>query len=88
MVREIASRDLSVVRDQTGLDRAIAGLLPLATGTGPSADPALVALSIAVFARLREESRGAHARSDFPDQHDMAERRTMTLPPSSTPHGL
>lgn len=79
MVREIASRDLSVVRDQTGLDRAIAGLLPLATGAGPSADPALVALSIAVFARLREESRGAHARSDFPDQHDKAERRTMTL---------
>lgn len=78
-VRDIASRHLSVVRNQTGLDRAIAGLLPLATGSGPSADPALVALSIAVFARLREESRGAHARSDFPSQHDKAERRTMTL---------
>lgn len=80
MVRDIASRDLSVVRDQTGLDRAISALLPLSTGAGPSADPALVALSIAVFARLREESRGAHARSDFPAQHDKAERRTMTLP--------
>ncbi len=78
-VREIASRDLSVVRDQTGLDRAIVSLLPLATGAGPSADPALVALSIAVFARLREESRGAHARSDFPTRHEKAERRTMTL---------
>lgn len=78
-VREIASRDLSVVRDQTGLDRAIVSLLPLATGAGPSADPALVALSIAVFARLREESRGAHARSDFPARHEKAERRTMTL---------
>ncbi len=79
MVREIATRDLSVVRDKMGLDRAISALLPLATGSGPSADPALVALSIAVFARLREESRGAHARSDFPAQHDKAEHQTMTL---------
>lgn len=78
-VRDIASRDLSVVRDQPGLDRAIAGLLPLVTGAGPSADPALVALSIAVFARLREESRGAHARSDFPAKREKAERQTMTL---------
>ncbi len=81
LVRDIASRDLSVVRDQAGIDRAIAKLLPLATGAGPSADPALVALSIAVFARLREESRGAHARSDFPAQYEKAERRSMTLSP-------
>lgn len=79
-VREIASRDLSVMRDQAGLDRAIANLLPLARSAGPSSDPALMALSIAVFARLREESRGAHARSDFPAPIATAERRTMTLP--------
>lgn len=79
IVREIASRDLGVVREQTGLDRAIASLLPLATGAGPSSDPAIVALSIAVFARLREESRGAHARSDFPAQQQNVERQTMTL---------
>ncbi|MCD2177892.1 L-aspartate oxidase [Rhizobium sp. C1] len=78
-VREIASRDLSVVRNQAGLDRAIADLLPLASGNGPSSDPALVALAITVFARLREESRGAHARSDFPAPHAKPERRTMTL---------
>ncbi|HWU60392.1 MAG TPA: L-aspartate oxidase [Ensifer sp.] len=79
LVRETASRDLSVMRDRTGLDRAINRLLPLAMGAGPSSDPALVALSIAVFARLREESRGAHARSDFPEKDMAAERRTMSL---------
>lgn len=79
VVRDIASRDLGVVRDQAGLDEAIADLLPLATGAGPSSDPALVALAIAVFARLRDESRGAHARSDFPAQLPKAKRQTMTL---------
>jgi L-aspartate oxidase len=79
VVRDIASRDLGVVRDQAGLDHAIADLLPLATGAGPSSDPALVALAIAVFARLRDESRGAHARSDFPAQLPKAKRQTMTL---------
>jgi len=79
LVRDIASRDLGVVRDQAGVDRAISGLLPLTAGAGPSSDPALVALAIAVFARLREESRGAHARGDFPAQYKKAERQTMTL---------
>ncbi len=34
--------------------------------SGPASDPAIVALLIAVFASLRAESRGAHARTDFP----------------------
>ncbi|EWG14297.1 hypothetical protein [Xylella fastidiosa] len=34
---------------------------------------------IAIFAHLRTESRGAHARTDFPLKHDTTQRRNMTL---------
>jgi len=34
---------------------------------------------IAVFASLRAESRGAHARTDFPLKRAEAARRKMTL---------
>jgi L-aspartate oxidase len=78
-IRPIVSRGLGVLRNAGAIDGVIASLLPLALGDGPSADPALVALSIAVFAALREESRGAHARTDYPVRLADARRRTMTL---------
>ena len=78
-VRRIASGALGVTRNGAALDEAIAALLPLAEGDGPDADPAIVALSIAVFAALREESRGGHARTDFPRENQESQRRTMTL---------
>jgi len=56
---------LSVVRERTGLEAAVAHLQPLAF-RGGAADPALVALLVATAALAREESRGGHWRADFP----------------------
>ncbi|RWX19601.1 L-aspartate oxidase [Rhizobium hidalgonense] len=79
LVRPIVSRHLGVLRNAGAVEGAIATLLPLAEGDGPAADPAIVALLIAVFASLRLESRGAHARTDFPLKLAQANRRQMRL---------
>ncbi|SCX36204.1 L-aspartate oxidase [Agrobacterium rosae] len=78
-VRPIVSCHLGVLRNAGTVQEAIAGLLPLVEGKGPSSDPAIVALLIAVFTSLRKESRGALARTDFPSKLANAERRTMRL---------
>jgi L-aspartate oxidase len=78
-VRTIVSRPLGVLRNANGIRDAIAALLPLVDEEGPSTDPAIVALLIAVFALQREESRGARARIDFPRKLAVAQRQTMRL---------
>ena len=79
LVRPIVSRHLGVLRNAGAIHGAIAALLPLCEREGPATDPALVALTIAVFASLRTESRGAHARTDFPLKLRHAQRRMMHL---------
>lgn len=79
LVRPIVSRHLGVLRNAGAIHGAVASLLPLAEGDGSPSDPAIVALLIAVFASLRAESRGAHARTDFPLKRAETARRTMTL---------
>jgi L-aspartate oxidase len=79
LVRQITSRQLGVLRNEGGIHAAIAALLPLAEGEGAAADPAIVALLVAVSANLRRESRGAHARTDFPSKLADATRRRLTL---------
>lgn len=78
-VRPILSRGLGVIRDQAGLEAAIAELLPLATGTRPVAGPALVGLMLGVSALGRRESRGAHCRADFPASLPEARASLLTL---------
>jgi hypothetical protein len=57
------------------------GRSPTASGSvGPAADPALVALLIAVAALRRCESRGGHFRTDFPASDAVfRQRHTLTL---------
>jgi L-aspartate oxidase len=83
-VRPILSRGAGLERDREGLQQAVRALLPLATGQhakGPGAesDPAIVALMIAVSALRREESRGAHWRTDFPERTSEPRRTTLRL---------
>ncbi|MEP9352780.1 L-aspartate oxidase [Xanthobacter sp. KR7-65] len=77
--RPIVSRLVGVTRDAEGLTRALARLLPLAEGEGPAAPPARVGLMMAASALARTESRGAHARTDFPHAGAVARRSCITL---------
>lgn len=78
-VRPVVSRTLGLIRNAAGLGAAIRTLLQIAEGDGPGSDPAIVALSIAVFAELRRESRGAHFRTDFPEALPDPASRKMRL---------
>jgi L-aspartate oxidase len=68
-----------VLRDRHGIERAIRGLYPITNGKSAASDPALVGLMIAVAAWRREESRGGHFRSDFPDALPSAVPSTISL---------
>ncbi|SEC32044.1 L-aspartate oxidase [Rhizobiales bacterium GAS188] len=79
-VRAILSRHVGVERDRAGLVNAIDELHKLAFSRGSAAEPALVGLFIAVAALTREESRGAHYRTDFPRTSSLhAQRRKLDL---------
>ena len=78
-VRPIMSHHAGLVRDRDGLEQAARTLLAVASGQTPASDPATVGLMIAIMALRREESRGAHARTDFPQSHTVARRTTLRL---------
>jgi L-aspartate oxidase len=78
-VRKILSRAAGVLRDGDGLAAAAAELLPLASENAEASDPARVALMIVIAALRRRESRGAHARTDFPCRVAHAQRSLLRL---------
>jgi L-aspartate oxidase len=78
-VRAVLSRAAGVLRDADGLARATGDLLPMAEGNGGRADPALLGLMMVVAMRRRMESRGGHARTDYPRAlPELARRETLT----------
>ncbi|MFD2054764.1 L-aspartate oxidase [Mesorhizobium calcicola] len=78
-MRQIVSNALGIIRNGKGLRQAVTALLPIAVGETAAADPALVAMLIAIAALRREESRGSHYRSDFPGRDAAAVPSRLTL---------
>jgi L-aspartate oxidase len=79
LVRPILSRAAGVLRDGDRLRAAARALSPLATSQQAASDPAIVGLMIVIAALRREETRGAHARTDFPEHAIRADRTTLRL---------
>jgi len=78
-VRAILSRAAGVLRDGDGLRAAARAFYPLAISRHAASDPAIVGLMIVIAALRRRESRGAHARTDFPVHAPSARRSTLDL---------
>ena len=78
-VRPILTSALGILRDGTTLQEAVGSLLPLAMAGDATSDPAIVGLMIAVAALQREESRGAHYRTDFPQTAAVGKRSVLHL---------
>ena len=79
IVRPILSQGLGVLRDRGAIGRVVRSMYPIATGKGAVSDPALVGLMIVVAAYRREESRGGHHRTDFPDTLPAAVPSSISL---------
>ena len=75
-VRRTAWDEVGIVRTGDGLRRAI---VDLDVNTWHRSDAATVVRLIAEAALEREESRGAHYRSDFPDSNDRLQHRSFTV---------
>ena len=81
-LRKMMSADVGVIRNGAGLKNAVRTIVELERKNKqiPFANVLTAAKMMAVGALLREESRGGHFRSDFPEQVEAWKHRTyMTL---------
>lgn len=79
LIRRLMSEKVGIQRDHASLREAITVLRPFASGSDASANAALVGCMIAVSALRREESRGAHWRTDFSQRSPGTRRMTLCL---------
>jgi L-aspartate oxidase len=77
------TRDAGVERNRPGLERLLAEIDAVERSSGPAL-PVVAARLIAEAALAREESRGAHHRTDFPATRAEAEHTRVTL--AAAPH--
>ena len=86
-LRATMTRNVGVERNASGLRRALQTISEVGADAGRHlgiANRVLAARSVAVAALLREESRGGHFRSDFPETRpDPAEMERPVLPDGS-----
>ena len=68
---------MTVIPSERGEELTVNIILPDLAPLGP--DPAIVGLMIAVAALQREENRGAHFRTDFPQRDSTARRSLLRL---------
>jgi L-aspartate oxidase len=78
-VRKILSHAAGVLRECETLEAAATKLLPFALRREKARDPAMVGLMIVIAALRRQESRGAHTRTDFPCSAAHAQRSYLHL---------
>jgi L-aspartate oxidase len=79
LVRSILSRHAGVLRNGEGLRAAARALYPLAISQDAAGDAAIAGLMIVIAALRRQESRGAHGRTDFPKHANLARRSILRL---------
>ncbi len=81
-LRHIMSTYVGVERNADGLEQALAEILRLDRAVGgmaPLSNMCATALLITAAAHRRQESRGAHFRTDFPRKSANAEHQRITL---------
>ena len=81
-LRQLMTDHVGVLRDAAGLRLALAGIAAIEAGAASDTlrNMTATATLIAAAALLREESRGAHFRTDFPQSNPaLAQRSHLTL---------